>query len=158
MCIFNYDQVLIKSDLPYIKCCISLSFAGLLELINPFICKLCHDRPRSNDIFILDLTPGFTGLVKDNYTTRRETFHCYDVVYLILEAWWWIAFRNCSIQEWDDGWNALIRRNFHECMVYWQYIYIYIYIERERERERERDCCFAGMIQWTADEICAGPQ
>ena len=31
-----------------------------------------------NHIFILDLTPGFSGLGKDNYKTRRETFKFLD--------------------------------------------------------------------------------
>ena len=36
-------------------------------------------------IFILDLTPGFIGLKKDNCKTRRETFKFGDLVRLILE-------------------------------------------------------------------------
>ena len=31
---------------------------------------------RSNHIFIIDLTPGFSGLGKDNCKTRRETSKC----------------------------------------------------------------------------------
>ena len=34
-------------------------------------CRRC-----SNYIFILDLTPSFNGLGKDNRKTRRETFEC----------------------------------------------------------------------------------
>ena len=49
-------------------------------------------------------------------------------MYLILEAWWWLVFRNCSIQAWDEGWNALISRDFHECMVYWQNAHIKIVV------------------------------
>ena len=49
-------------------------------------------------------------------------------MWLILEAWWWLVFRNCSIQAWDEGWNALISRDFHECMVYWQNTYIKIVV------------------------------
>ena len=47
-------------------------------------CRRC-----SNYIFILDLTPGFNGLGKDNYKTRRETFRfsSWDLVRLILEIW-----------------------------------------------------------------------
>ena len=41
----------------------------------------------SNCIFILDLTPGFNGSGKGNYKTRRETFRCWDLVWLILEVW-----------------------------------------------------------------------
>ena len=36
-------------------------------------------------IFILNLTPGFNGLGKDNYKTRRETFMFWDWVRLILD-------------------------------------------------------------------------
>ena len=43
-------------------------------------CRRC-----SNYIFILDLTPGFIGLGKDNCKTRWETFKFGDLVHLILE-------------------------------------------------------------------------
>ena len=46
------------------------------------------DRPCSNYIFILDLTPGLNGLDKDTCTTRGETFKLLDLVRLILEVWW----------------------------------------------------------------------
>ena len=36
-------------------------------------------------IFILDLTPGFIGLGKDNCKTRQETVKFGDLVHLILE-------------------------------------------------------------------------
>ena len=42
-------------------------------------------RPCSNYIFILNLTPGFNGLGKDNYKMRREAFKFWDLVCLILE-------------------------------------------------------------------------
>ena len=45
-------------------------------------CRRC-----SNYIFILDLTPGFIGLGKDNCKTRTETFMFWDWVRLILENW-----------------------------------------------------------------------
>ena len=35
---------------------------------------------------ILDLTPGFNGLGKDNCKTRRETFKFWDLVRFILEV------------------------------------------------------------------------
>ena len=41
-------------------------------------CRRC-----SNYIFILDLTPGFIGLRKDNCKTRREAFKFGDLVCLI---------------------------------------------------------------------------
>ena len=40
---------------------------------------------RYNYMFILDLTPGFTRLGKDNCKARRETFKFGDVVRLTLE-------------------------------------------------------------------------
>ena len=40
----------------------------------------------SNYIFILDLTPGFIGLGKDNCKTRREAFKFRDLVRPILES------------------------------------------------------------------------
>ena len=39
----------------------------------------------SNYIFILDLTPGFNVLGKDNCNLGRETFKCWDLVQLVLE-------------------------------------------------------------------------
>ena len=44
----------------------------------------------SKYIFILDLTPGFIGLGKDNCKTRRETFKFGDLVHVILEILWYI--------------------------------------------------------------------
>ena len=44
-------------------------------------------RRCSNNIFILDLTPGFNGLGKDNCKARRETFELGDLMRLILEVW-----------------------------------------------------------------------
>ena len=41
----------------------------------------------SKYIFILDLTPGFNGLDKDNCKTRWETFKFGDLVHRILEIW-----------------------------------------------------------------------
>ena len=38
-------------------------------------------------IFILDFTPSFNGLGKDNYKMRRETFKFWELVRLILETW-----------------------------------------------------------------------
>ena len=38
----------------------------------------------SNYIFILDLTPDFNGLGKDNCKMRRDSFKFWDLVHLIL--------------------------------------------------------------------------
>ena len=43
------------------------------------------DHSNAVYIFILDLTPGFIGLGKDNCTTRRETFKFGDLMRLILQ-------------------------------------------------------------------------
>ena len=45
-----------------------------------------------NYIFILDLTPGFIGLGKDNCKTRRETFKFGSLVCLILEILRYLHF------------------------------------------------------------------
>ena len=42
-----------------------------------------------NYIFILDLTPGCNGLSKDNCKMKGETFKFWDLVHLILDAWWY---------------------------------------------------------------------
>ena len=52
------------------------------DVVGAFACRRC-----SNYIFILDLTPGFNGLGKDNYKMRQETFKLWDLVRLILEIW-----------------------------------------------------------------------
>ena len=53
-----------------------------------------------NYIFILDLTPGFIGLGKDNCKTRRETFKFGDLLRLILEI---VRY----MQKW--AWSSLIQ-------------------------------------------------
>ena len=55
-------------------------------------------RRYSNYIFILDLTPGFTGLGEDNCTTRRETSKFGDLVRLILEILWYYV--DLGICQW----------------------------------------------------------
>ena len=65
-------------------------------------CRRC-----SNYIFILDLTPGFTGLGEDNCTTR-ETSKFGDLVRLILEIYGYIHMTHAwsslcvSTQYWYD--------------------------------------------------------
>ena len=54
-------------------------------------CRRC-----SNYIFILDLTPGFNGLGKDNCKTTWEWFKFWDLVHLILEILRYISLAlNC---------------------------------------------------------------
>ena len=61
-------------------------------------CRRC-----SNYIFILNLTPGFNGLGKDNYKMIREAFKFWDLVRLILETLRYVYFlcflRNISACE-----------------------------------------------------------
>ena len=64
-----------------------VSFMGILEKID---CRRC-----SNYIFILNLTPGFNGLGKDNCKTRRETFVFGDWVRLILKNWRYLYYQCC---------------------------------------------------------------
>ena len=47
----------------------------------------------SNHIFVLDLTPGFNRLGKDNCRTSPETFQFWHLVRLILESWRYSHFR-----------------------------------------------------------------
>ena len=46
----------------------------------------CACGRSSNYILILNLTPGFNGLGKDNYNMRREPFKFWDLVRLILKT------------------------------------------------------------------------
>ena len=50
-------------------------------------CRRC-----SNYIFILNLTPGFNGLGKDNYKMRREAFKFWYLVRLILKTLRYVIF------------------------------------------------------------------
>ena len=52
-------------------------------------CRRC-----SNYIFILDLTPGFNGLDKDNCKTGWETFKFWDSVHLVLEVWQYVSMKH----------------------------------------------------------------
>ena len=51
----------------------------------------------SNYIFILDLSPGFYGLDKDNCKTRWETFKFCNLVQLILEVWRYLKLKSQEI-------------------------------------------------------------
>ena len=55
-------------------------------------CRRC-----SNYIFILNLTAGFNGLIKDNCKMRWETFMFVDWVRLILEIWRWPCCKSMFI-------------------------------------------------------------
>ena len=87
-------------------------------------CRRC-----SNNIFILNLTPGFNGLGKDNYKMRREAFKFWDLVCLILEtlryihcvvfkvhsieiSLWWRPLRSQARALWRPL-ASIIRTNLH---------------------------------------------
>ena len=58
------------------------------EIVDHSWCSWSITRRRcSNHIFILQLTPGFNGLDKDNCKTRRETCKFWDSVRLIIKVW-----------------------------------------------------------------------
>ena len=61
-------------------------------------CDVVRASRCSNYIFILDFTPGFNGLGKDNFKKRREPFKFWDLVRLILEIW-----RYVSLLHWHLG-------------------------------------------------------
>ena len=71
---------------PNSKCCHSCTDLPLSADVAKIKsgCRCC-----SNYIFILDLTPGFNIMHKDNCKTRWETFKLEDLVRLILEIWWY---------------------------------------------------------------------
>ena len=62
----------------------------------------------SNYIFILYLTPGFTGLGKDNCKTRLETFKFGDLVCLILEILRYAALKQFNTWKIDIVSGAFI--------------------------------------------------
>ena len=68
------------------NCCWSLRCSWSIA------CRRC-----SNYIFVLDLTPGFNGLGKDNSKTRRKIHKCWDLVPLLLEIWRCIMLMGCFI-------------------------------------------------------------
>ena len=77
-------------------------------------CRRCP-----NYIFILDLTPGFVGLGKDNCKTRRETIKFGDLVRLMLDILRYLlyeklyrdciqhVFRTCFLPEASFGLRVL---------------------------------------------------
>ena len=58
----------------------------LSGFVVPVHSGLCEQYAKSNYIFMLNLTPGFNGLGKDNYNMRREAIKFCDLVRLILDT------------------------------------------------------------------------
>ena len=54
-------------------------------------------RRGSNYIFILNLTPGFNRLGKDNYKMRQKTFKFWDLVQLILGTLWYMKYAHSCV-------------------------------------------------------------
>ena len=66
---------------------ISRTLEGNKLVVHSDIVECIARRRCSNYIFILDLTPGFNGLGKDNCKTRRGSFMFWDLVRLISEIY-----------------------------------------------------------------------
>ena len=90
------SNLLYKSHLSRQWTCWSLRCSWIVA------CRRC-----SNYIFVLELTPGFNGLSKDNCKARRETFKFLDLVRLILEDLRYVFAFSITSQHWDvEGiWN-----------------------------------------------------
>ena len=65
-------------------------YLSILLLVQNHLYQFDNEAWRrfSNYIFIFDLTPGFSGLGKDNFKTRREIFKIFNLVRLMLAVWW----------------------------------------------------------------------
>ena len=68
-------------------------------------CRRC-----SNYIFVLDLTPGFKGLGKDDFKTRWESFKFWDLVRLILEFLRYLSI--CDAFEMSNQWQMTYKATF----------------------------------------------
>ena len=69
----------------------------------------------SNNIFILNLTPGFIELDKDNCKTRRETFKFWDWVWLILEV---LQYPKVAWQHQVITWTNIDGSSVTSCHIY----------------------------------------
>ena len=73
------------------------------DVVGASRCRRC-----SNYIFILNLTPGFNGLGKDNCKTSRETLMFGDWVRLILENWRYINKKTYEQKQKTQIWFILM--------------------------------------------------
>ena len=75
-------------------------------------CRCC-----TNYIFIFNLTLGFNALGKDKCKIRQGIFKFWDLVWLILEVWWYVWCRDDILQEWNGNqslWKSYYPHlNFH---------------------------------------------
>ena len=81
---------LLSDNIEYNRTHIRTVWLYLLNIVKPLIYIAHISRRCSNYIFILDLTPGFNGLSKDNCKTKRKKIQFWDMVGLILEVWWYM--------------------------------------------------------------------
>ena len=58
-----------------------------LPILQKFISIMVCLLGRAEYIFIVDLTPGFNGLGKDNSKTRQEIFKFWDLIRFIIKVW-----------------------------------------------------------------------
>ena len=82
-------------------------------------------RRCSNYIFIVNLTPSFNGLGKDNYTTRGQIFNFGDLVRCILDVWWYCSSGRNTL--WPIQNSHHFAQHIIKYMCLYENIYIYIY-------------------------------
>ena len=93
----------------------------LIGLLGTNFCS--NSRMGSNYIFILDLTPGFNGLGKDKYKTRRYPFKLWDLIRLILEIWRYLPHKSSSLDAFTsavaipDEVNCSWLHQSHHCVI-----------------------------------------
>ena len=91
---FECKRSLVSPDYKHYYCQISnirRTLVGNIIVDHSDSCSIACQRC-SNYIFILDLTPGFNRLYRDNCKTWRKTLKFWDLVPLILEIWWYMYY------------------------------------------------------------------
>ena len=110
--------------------CIIYVYQALCSILSIFIyvlhisirCSLCIACQRCpNYNCILDLTPGFHGLGKDNCKMRRETFEFSDLVWLILEVWLYPWYQHSNAIRVHKILSAILNGNIcsRKCWTKW---------------------------------------
>ena len=59
-----------------------------------------NKKKHANYILLPDLTPGFNGLSKDKWKTRRDTSKFWDLVRLISKIWQYVQFVTSYLNGW----------------------------------------------------------
>ena len=94
-----YNPGLVRDKPQEAPVSVKLIYCWSLRCSWSIACRRC-----SNYIFILNLTPGFNKLHKDNCKTRRETFKF--LVRFILEIWRYVtkaSFVGTMVSPWSTG-------------------------------------------------------